>query len=299
MPTNIKLLPNKRNEIFHFLFCPNCLYFLEQRNEIKAKKCPMCSGDIEKAKYLIPEYGFEVKDLNLFRVSQDGLRNYVYPDFPQLEKTKRKIPITKEIPYKPAPSGRVVSFLSSKGTAGADEPRTIGKFTITPYLRSQITVINLKSQVNIKSGLPIKLDRAGRRFRANLGYQFYTDILVINPPFWGEKKPNEAYLSLLYALLEGASQALDINREDIDGILYPSEDTELVIYDNVPAGAGFIREIYENFENILAKAEEIVSNCSCSEDSCCPSCILHYSNQYFADILQRQAALELIRIGKG
>jgi len=72
----------------------------------------------------------------------------------------------------------------------------------------------------------------------------------------------------------------------------------LIIYDNVPAGAGFITEIYENFEDVLDKALEIVSNCSCGEDSCCPSCLLSYSNQYFADLLQRRFARDLIEIGK-
>ena len=58
----------------------------------------------------------------------------------------------------------------------------------------------------------------------HLGHTFKTDVLSIS---FMEPKISSGdysfYPSLLYAILEGTSQALGIRREDLDGCLYPSE----------------------------------------------------------------------------
>lgn len=128
-----------------------------------------------------------------------------------------------------------------------------------------------------------------------LGHKFKTDVakLTIN----GLNNKAKA-LSLLYALLEGISQEFNIERKDIDGIVVKNMNNEfdLIIYDNVPGGAGHVKRIMdkqmlvETFELALKKVEQ---NC-CDEDSSCYNCLRNYNNQSYHKLLKRKLAIEAL-----
>ena len=59
----------------------------------------------------------------------------------------------------------------------------------------------------------------GRFSRYSLGYEFKTDILQLWFPDYLHAEEG-FWLSLLYGILEGACNALDIERQDVDGTLY-------------------------------------------------------------------------------
>ena len=141
----------------------------------------------------------------------------------------------------------------------------------------------------------IKLDNESPLNGLSLGYNFYTDILSISSiPFSSQNQLEEVY-SLMYALLEGASSFLDIKREDIDATLYPKDGSyDIILFDNVPAGAGFMKAIYDNFNSVLQTSLDIVSNCNCDEDTCCPLCLQHVSNQYIANFIKRGTAIKIL-----
>lgn len=129
-----------------------------------------------------------------------------------------------------------------------------------------------------------------------LGHKFKTDVakLSINGL---DNKPKA--LSLLYALLEGISQEFNIERKDIDGIVVRNMNNEydLIIYDNVPGGAGHVKRIMdkrmlvETFELALKKVEQ---KC-CDEDSSCYNCIRNYNNQSYHKLLKRKLAIEALQ----
>jgi hypothetical protein len=125
----------------------------------------------------------------------------------------------------------------------------------------------------------------------HLGHTFKTDVLSIlfkepkidafNDSFW---------FSLLYAVLEGTSQALEIKRQDLDGCLYPSEEGNiLILFDNVPGGAGHVKRImYEqNLYEILKIALSRVENCTCGPETSCYGCLRNYQNQFCHEQLKR------------
>lgn len=95
--------------------------------------------------------------------------------------------------------------------------------------------------------------------------------------------------SLTSALLAASAQVIDVPRSELDGLFSPSEardgTAEIVLYDNVPGGAGYCRKIGERFKEVLQRAYEIVSECSC--DSSCYDCLRTYSNQPFHSELDR------------
>ena len=101
------------------------------------------------------------------------------------------------------------------------------------------------------------------------------------------------------ALLEGISQEFNIERKDIDGIVVRNKNNgyDLIIYDNVPGGAGHVKRIMdkrmlvETFELSLRKVEQ---KC-CDEDSSCYNCLRNYNNQSYHKLLKRKLAIEALK----
>jgi ATP-dependent helicase YprA (DUF1998 family) len=101
--------------------------------------------------------------------------------------------------------------------------------------------------------------------------------------------------SLTYALLAAAAEVLDIRREELDGLFRPLSNgqAEVIIYDNVPGGAGYSRRIAEGFAEVLQKAYELTSTCSCPNS--CYDCLCTYSNQIFHAGLDRHLVAEFLQ----
>lgn len=132
----------------------------------------------------------------------------------------------------------------------------------------------------------------------HLGHTFKTDVLSIffEEPQVGQKD-NSFWYSLLYAILEGASQALGIRRQDLDGCLYQSkEGVTLILFDNVPGGAGHVKRLMdeENFNDVLKSALARVKNCSCGIETSCYGCLRNYQNQFCHEQLKREIILKFL-----
>jgi len=128
-----------------------------------------------------------------------------------------------------------------------------------------------------------------------LGHTFRTDVLFLSLP--GAAGDESFWFSLLYAVLEGASAALAIRRRDLDGCLHVSgSDVGLVLFDSVPGGAGHVKRIVEgdNLLQVLTKAFERVSQCTCGPETSCQSCLRNYENQFCHDKLKRGAVVEFL-----
>ena len=107
----------------------------------------------------------------------------------------------------------------------------------------------------------------------------------------------ELWLSVLYALLEGASETLGIRRDDLDGTLYrygAGIAPALVLYDNVPGGAGHVRRIADELTDVFVTAWERVAGCECGEETSCYECLRNYRNQYYHDQLKRGLARDFL-----
>ena len=127
----------------------------------------------------------------------------------------------------------------------------------------------------------------------DLGHTFKTDILLISfeePKFDEVFREEDFWFSLLYALLESASQTLQIRRLDLDGCLYPfGGKVALVLFDNVPGGAGHVKRIMEgqNLYEVFRVAKERMEKCTCGEETSCYGCLRNYQNQFCHDHLKR------------
>lgn len=133
----------------------------------------------------------------------------------------------------------------------------------------------------------------------SLGHRYQSDIAEFTfdgVPYMKDQEAN--WLSALYAILDGASYALEITRDDIDGALAWSADHKrsIVLFDTVPGGAGAAKRIAENIESVLDSAVKRVTGCECGEETSCYGCLRSYRNARFHEELSRRSALALLRV---
>jgi len=132
-----------------------------------------------------------------------------------------------------------------------------------------------------------------------LSHVYETDVLrldffetqhgMLDTPFW---------LSLAYAIVHGAAEALEIERNDLDVTTAPlqGEDRQvIVLHDAVPGGAGHCKQIADRFLDVLRETYRLLDQCSCDPNATgCYGCLCDYANQEFHDQLQRSLVLEYL-----
>ncbi len=129
-----------------------------------------------------------------------------------------------------------------------------------------------------------------------LSHDFKTDVARIT--FLDESAGDlNTMRSVLYALLEGLSREMGIERTDIKGCWFRTQEQgfplfSLILYDAVAGGAGHVRRLVTKdgvaFQHVLRKAHRVVSNCDCG--SSCYKCLRNYYNQRIHDDLDRMKA---------
>lgn len=135
----------------------------------------------------------------------------------------------------------------------------------------------------------------------HIGHEFLSDVLELRlrGPFttsYGEK----LWASLMYALLQGASMALGIERDDLDCCLYPYGGADmppaLVLFDSVPGGAGHVRRIAADLDAAFRSTLDVVANCEgCHKDAACYGCLKTYDNQHWHDVLVRGPVVQSLK----
>lgn len=130
--------------------------------------------------------------------------------------------------------------------------------------------------------------------RLAYGHEFSSFCLIARP--LGVPPPVE---SLAYALQRGLCRTLDLESSDI-GVSWRwlatktgRTGSEIILYDYAPGGAGFVKEGYENWEQVVKSAFEMCNECTC--DMACYDCLKSYQNQAHHEILNRRAVADFLR----
>lgn len=142
--------------------------------------------------------------------------------------------------------------------------------------------------------------------RYSIGHEFQTDVVLLKFVSENLVDLNEAW-TILYALLEGLSKCLHIDRTELSGCLHWYRNEAMgnmgnygfVLFDNTPGGAGYVRQLrnVSTFISMLEAALSIVSKCTCGGDigdTACYGCLCNYYNQKQHDILQRRYAINFL-----
>lgn len=140
-------------------------------------------------------------------------------------------------------------------------------------------------------------DCDGHLRTVSLAHRYQSDVAEFTFGGLSSQRASEsAWLSTLYAMLEGASLCLEISRDDINGALSWSSDgrRSIVLFDTVPGGAGAAKRIAQNVELVLRSAVDRVNDCDCGSETSCYGCLRSYRNARFHDQLSRDDALDIL-----
>jgi len=133
-----------------------------------------------------------------------------------------------------------------------------------------------------------------------LHHEFKTDVAKIT--FNTDTSSMATMLSVMYALLKSFTNTLNIEHRDMKACLtYKKENSKrehkIIIYDDVPGGAGHSRRLVTQDGAILKKVIEnaitLLDNCDCEPS--CYKCLRSYENQKIHETLNRQLALNFLQ----
>lgn len=135
--------------------------------------------------------------------------------------------------------------------------------------------------------------------RYSLHHVFNTDVAKLN--FSCDTSDYKTMISTMYAILYAITDYLNIERRDIKACLSPKVINHrlkysIIIYDNVPGGAGHSRRLVTNDGKLLQKIIEVALNNmeSCNCNPSCYNCLRSYENQRIHEDLDRTLAIDFL-----
>ena len=301
----IRKLPGKDNstawEKGHYAECPICEQPNFSKSSIYDRTCIACGVKIPPNKWettLEPRRGFVVegkpKEAPLRKPDRD-FRTDEYYIGDNERKCIEKVSFTI--------NDRIVELESTSNDSLALLGRT--KFNLCE-LCGYASEENIPTDHFDSRGYKCK-NKTGRHKSYRLSHTFKT--FVTNVTFYSKEATDySTMLSVLYALLEGLSQELGIERNDIKGCLFKKSWEEsnlpiysLILYDAVAGGAGHVRRLVtedgESFKRVLKRAYAITSECDCSPS--CYHCLRNYYNSKIHDDLDRKKASDFLELWLG
>jgi ATP-dependent helicase YprA (DUF1998 family) len=121
---------------------------------------------------------------------------------------------------------------------------------------------------------------------AALHVEIESDVLRFGP-----FESHEAAVNAYEGLLVGARLVLDLNQDDLDGMVSFDEhdDAWAVLYDTLPGGTGFLPQLLAYWDVICERGIEALMSCTC--ELACYQCLQHFRNQQYHNVLDRKAAV--------
>jgi len=290
----LKKIPKREWIKYNYAICSHCGRY---QKELEGKsdsmiECCACGEPLKgrgvKGKFLIPEFGF-VTDNKIPKIPGDNRPKKTYTTRAYFSGDSSKEERRQEL---------IFDSISIK---------------VISYREGQMAVLNRAGfKICHRCGFGLKSDSqtpsphysawgrecSGTLQYTELGHEFRTDIVDLRINGYHYNSGSFRF-SVLYSLLEGLSDALEISRDDIDGCIFHDQmGYAFILYDNVPGGAGHVKRITENQNNLklmLKSAKYKVSGkCGCGIDTSCYSCLRSYQNQFCHDQLRRGEVLDFL-----
>ena len=150
----------------------------------------------------------------------------------------------------------------------------------------------------------------GATYQLVLGTDFISDILLIsiavNPPVTvvpGILATNVALRTLSEALSQAACRKLELEAKEMQAEFRPALtdqgregiEAEIYLYDTLPGGAGFSRQVGKLGIALFEFTLSILENCPENCDRSCYRCLRSYKNKFDHDLLDRHLGASLLR----
>ncbi len=301
---------NKEFPKRHYAICPECAHFHRSLEKKIEGPCKACGANLHQGRnlrgtYIIPEFGFIVgekpkdsteKRPNRIYTTQIFFSDYEQPPLSSAGLAIQEPELDDDLSGTQAQIHKTYSRYGKLALINAG-PLDRG-FIICDWCGFAQPAPLLPSGKS-KKRKPSDHDnpRTGKKCKGytrniHLGHEFITDVLelefsgrVANDPSY------ERWRSILYALLEGASDVLGIRRDDIDGTLWRKPGSgpvpSIILFDTVPGGAGHAHRIKEELLPTFEAAYARVHECECGTETSCYECLRNFRNQFYHDQLKR------------
>lgn len=141
-----------------------------------------------------------------------------------------------------------------------------------------------------------------------LGTDFITDVMLISIKVDAPmtlrpalRATDVALRTLGEALVAAACHKLELEPGELEANYRPAltprgpegSEAELYLYDTLPGGAGFSRQVEQLGIGVFELALQMLTDCEC--DSSCYKCLRSYKNKFEHDLLDRHVAAYLLR----
>jgi hypothetical protein len=126
---------------------------------------------------------------------------------------------------------------------------------------------------------------------------FFADIVADALSLPGCKNAEAAY-SIAESLRLGASQILEMDRDDLEVLVIRDpglEEACAILYDPMPGGSGLLHQLCDRFGEVCAAAVEALT-CPSSCERSCIDCLQIFRNVFFHRHLDRHVALEAFNV---
>jgi len=284
----IKLVDNYSLEKYDYYVCEDCgklnikLHGFETEHE--CDNCKILQSFTNT--FIVPKYGF--------------LANY------KVEKAKTRKPkktYSGDVYY--VGKGRPIEYLEYEYRNVNIRLESSGNDELVVMNETPFYICSKCGYTEIDTNYPVYLNLDHKRHngkqcsnksleRFSLGHNFKTDVVKVE--FFLPIKYDQA-LSVLYALLEGVSSYLDIERNDIAGVIVKNSNTgsyDFILFDHVPGGAGHVKRLMDSkeFSEVLIETRRLMTKNCCDPETSCYSCLRNYYNQKLHHKLKRKHVID-------
>ncbi|MCE5258103.1 MAG: DUF1998 domain-containing protein [Chloroflexi bacterium] len=297
----IKRFPDRQWRRYHYAICGHCQRYqsLQAEPNLAITHCTSCGQPVplkNRGDFIIPQFGF----MSEYSTKLDK------PGEARPEKT-----YTTRTYFNGKSTERKTIELPLRGITVTAAAATDGELAVINHANHRhFKICNMcgyavrgEETYQVPHQTPWGSECRNKYGLVDLGHEFTTDILQIR--FEGYSDINNGFwLSLLYALLEGTTHALDIERQDIDGVLYRYQSDNarpmLVLFDDVPGGAGHVRRIADSanqLKQVLSTTLDMLGLCTCggeTGDASCYGCLRNYKNQFCHNDLKRGPVIRFL-----
>lgn len=251
---------------------------------------PACCDKMEHSggEYVVPQFGFTTDRTTARRPSRPPTR--LYSTRPYL------------VDQQPAPSDQDFALPASDPAIAVRSPSP-GRIAVVceGYRKSLFRICSAcgaaAPRLKKKHGTPVGGTCTGSQDRLSLGHSFVTDVLRLEVLLPGAKDLVTG-LAAAYALQQAAAEMMDVPATDLDALAFVGSHLTLVLYDNVPGGAGLVAWLAgrQRIHDCLVRALGRVSGaCGCPADSSCYGCLRTYQNQFVHHLMARGSAQDLLQ----
>ncbi|MCP4356420.1 MAG: DUF1998 domain-containing protein, partial [Chloroflexi bacterium] len=304
----------------YYAVCPECSHFHHSLDQDIQGPCVVCGANLRTnkrlyGKFIVPEFGFIVaenpKDSGNSRPQRFYSTQVFFSEYARAadgngaldEDSDKQAEIDEGLSSSQAQIWRKYSRYGKLALVNPG-PLNRGYRICSSCGFAEPAPLPQKSRRKSKKSNEHRHPRTGKPCKGfthsfHLGHEFITDVLELS--FAGQVVHSANYdlwWSLVFSLLEGASQALGIRRDDLSGTLYRKPGSPvpaIILFDNVPGGAGHVRRIANQLAPTFKTAFERVNDCECGQETSCYECLRNFRNQIYHDQLQRGLARDFLQ----